>query len=228
MMAFVELLTRLDLTDRPHARAGLLRQVEATGASHRIVEAIASVPRHAFVPAELAAMAYAPSGLWLPNGAILPAPDVTARILCALDPQPGECVLELGTACGYLTVLLAQLAGDVVTLDTCDRTESVLELAGMSNIRRGGAIDGVAFDATLVAAPQPVFSPELLAGARRGVLVIGPPLGAQRLVLARTPGRGATTELFDLGPVLLPASTLAYAPVSIPPPPGTFMSLEGA
>jgi protein-L-isoaspartate(D-aspartate) O-methyltransferase len=219
------LLARLDLADQPQARAALQRQVAITGVPDRIVEAIATVPRHAFVPAALNRTAYVASGNWLPSGAVLPGPALTARILSALDPQPGERLLEVGTGCGYLTVLLALLAHEVVTVDAIDRTDGVLEVAALANIRQG-TIEG-AFDAVLVGAPQPAFSPALLAGARRGVMVIGPPLGTQRLLLARAGAPDATPELFDLGPVLLPASTLGFGPLPMPFPYAP-MSLEGA
>ncbi len=227
MRALDHILQHLKLRDRPHARAALRRQVEATGASERIVEAIASVPRHAFVPADLAQLAYASSGLWLPTGAILPSPELTVRILSALDLQPTERVLEHGTGCGYLTVLLSQLAREVVTLDTSHRSDGALEVAQLPNLTRGGETEG-AFDAVLVIVPQPVFTPALLGNASRCVVVIGPPLGPQRLLLARTGTRDAPPDLFDLGPVLIPTSTLAYAPVWIPPPPpGWASEMEG-
>jgi protein-L-isoaspartate(D-aspartate) O-methyltransferase len=227
MSVLDKLLMRLELADQPQARAALRRQVAITGVPGRIVEAIAAVPRHAFVPAALGRTAYVASGNWLPNGAVLPGPTTTARILSALDPQPRERVLEIGTGCGYLTVLLALLAREVTTIDTLDRTDGVLEAASLANIQRG-AIEG-AFDAVLVGAPHPAFSPSLLAGARRGVMVIGPPLGTQRLVLARAGAPGTAPELFDLGPILLPAWTFGYGPLPNPMMhPFTPMSLEGA
>jgi protein-L-isoaspartate(D-aspartate) O-methyltransferase len=225
MKAFDRLLTRLELVDQPQARAALRRQVAITGVPDRIVEAIVAVPRHAFVPAALSRMAYVAGGNWLPSGAVLPGPAVTARILSALDPQPGERVLEIGTGCGYLTVLLAQLAHETVTIDMIDRTDGVLEAAGLANIKRG-TIEGE-FDAVLVGTPQPAFNPALLGGARRGVMVIGPPLGTQRLLLARVGVHGAPPELFDLGPVLLPAWTIGCGPLPMPLP-FTALSLEGA
>ena len=228
MTALTDLLTRLELRERPHDRAALQRLAETAGAPLRIAEAMAAVPRHAFVPAEAAPLAYAPSGLWLPSGAVLPAPEATVQILSALDPQPGERVLEYGTGSGYLTILLAQLAKEVVTVDTNQRSGGILEVAQLPNVTRGETTEGV-FDAVLMTMPQLVFTPTLLAGARRGVFVIGPPFSTQRLLLARGAGADATPELFDLGSILLPASTLAYAPVSIPPPaPGSPMPLEGA
>ena len=227
MRALDHILEHLELRDRPHARAALRRQVETMGAAERIVEAIASVPRHAFAPADLAQLAYASSGLWLPSGAILPSPELTVRLLSALDLEPTERVLEHGTGCGYLTALLSQLAKEVVTLDTSHRSDGALEVAHLPNLTRGGGTEG-AFDAVLVMMPQPIFTPALLGDASRGVVVIGPPLGPHRLLLARAGARGAMPDLFDLGPVLFPASTLAYAPVWIPPPPpGWPTEMEG-
>src|SRR5262249_39639520 len=153
MRVLDHILEQLKLRDRPHARAALRRQVEAMGADERIVEAIASVPRHAFVPADLAQLAYASSGLWLPSGAILPSTELAVRILSALDLQPTERVLEHGTGCGYLTVLLSQLAKEVVTLDTSHRSDGALEVAHLPNLTRSRVTElGTegAFDAVLV------------------------------------------------------------------------------
>lgn len=218
MRALDHILHHLKLRDRPLARAALRRQVEALGASERVVEAIASVPRHAFAPADLASLAYASSGLWLPSGAILPSPELTVRILSALDLQPTDRVLEHGTGCGYLTALLCQLAKHVVTLDNAYRSDGAVEVAQFPNLTRGSGANG-SFDAVLMSVPQPIFTPALLGDASRGVVVIGPPLGPQRLLLAHAGAHGAMPDLFDIGPVLFPASTLAYAPVWIPPPP---------
>ena len=79
MTALTDLLTRLELRERPHDRAALQRLAETAGAPLRIAEAMAAVPRHAFVPAEAAPLAYAPSGLWLPSGAA-----------CGLPKRPCE------------------------------------------------------------------------------------------------------------------------------------------
>jgi protein-L-isoaspartate(D-aspartate) O-methyltransferase len=214
LTAMDRLLERLLLSDLPDVRASLRQQVRKTGIPDRIIDAIVAVPRHAFVPASLSLIAYAPSGNWLPSGAVLPGPATTARMLTALNPQSTERVLEIGTGCGYLTVLLGLLTREVVTVDSIDRTDGVLEAVELTNVRRG-EIDG-AFDAVLATTPQPVFSPTLLGGARRAVVVIGPPLGTQRLLLAQAGESGAVPELLDLGPILLPTWTYGGSPYLTP------------
>lgn len=116
------------------------QQLRAWGVlDERILDAIRSVPREKFVPAEWAGVAYADAAIPVGHGKRLPAPKVHGRMLQALDPRPGESVLEVGTGTGYLTACLARLAGSVTSIEIHESLSRLaranLESAGVRNVR---------------------------------------------------------------------------------------------
>jgi protein-L-isoaspartate(D-aspartate) O-methyltransferase len=99
---------------------------DATGRdelSSRVLAALGSVPRHAFVPAEHAAGAYENRPVPLSGGRTLPRPYLSAVMADLLELGPGSRVLEVGTGSGYQAAILSLLAGRVVSV------EPVAELA---------------------------------------------------------------------------------------------------
>lgn len=76
-----------------------------------IAEAIASVPRHLFVPRELQRGAYLDAPLPIGVDATISAPSMVAEQLGWAALEPGMHVLELGSGSGYLVALLAVLTG---------------------------------------------------------------------------------------------------------------------
>jgi len=85
--------------------------------SHRVLDAMAEVPRERFVPEALRGIAYLDEGLSLGGNRSVMAPMVLARLLQAADPGERETALEVGAATGYATAILARLAGSVVALE---------------------------------------------------------------------------------------------------------------
>ncbi|MET0029006.1 MAG: protein-L-isoaspartate O-methyltransferase [Candidatus Thiodiazotropha sp.] len=83
----------------------------------RVLTLMETLPREAFVPEEYADLAYADIEIPIGQGQRMMFPRVEARLLQALDPQPGERALEVGTGSGYLTACLAHLAQEVVSVD---------------------------------------------------------------------------------------------------------------
>ena len=83
----------------------------------RVLEVLATLPREAFVPEAVRALAYADLALPLAHGQQMLKPVVEGRALQALALTPGESVLEIGTGSGYLTACLGRLARDVVSLE---------------------------------------------------------------------------------------------------------------
>ncbi len=76
----------------------------------RVLDALASVPREAFVPSAYRELAFADAPLPIGCGQCLLAPKIQGRILQALEVDPGDAALEVGTGSGYLSACLALLA----------------------------------------------------------------------------------------------------------------------
>lgn len=83
----------------------------------RVLAVLAALPREAFVPAAYRALAYTDVPLPLAHGETMMKPVVEGRTLQALDLNPGDDVLEIGTGSGFLTACLARLARDVISIE---------------------------------------------------------------------------------------------------------------
>ena len=83
----------------------------------RVLDVIARLPREAFVAEANKALAYADIELPLGHGQKMLKPVVEGRMLQALDLQPGDEVLEIGTGSGYLSACLGELAREVLSLE---------------------------------------------------------------------------------------------------------------
>ena len=219
-----EFLARRNLPDLPLARRRMAARIAGLGVSARVCDAMNAVPRHAFVPAACWRLAYAETGLWLANGAALPAPEATARMLSALEPGAADRVLEIGTGIGYLAALLGRLFASVLTLDRIDLTDGALAAARLDGVRQQiGGDDAqwraaAPFDAILVSEALPLLPMELLAHARRLVAVVGPPGGPHRLLLARRSAPAGRARVTDLGPLASPMPGIAVAAYGLLPP----------
>jgi protein-L-isoaspartate(D-aspartate) O-methyltransferase len=87
----------------------------------RVLEAMRAVPRHLFVDEALASRAYEDTALPIGHGQTISQPYIVARIAeLALegiaDPRAAR-LLEIGTGCGYAAAVMAQLFGDVVSVE---------------------------------------------------------------------------------------------------------------
>jgi protein-L-isoaspartate(D-aspartate) O-methyltransferase len=109
------------------ALASLVMRLRALGlAEPRLVGAFETVPRRLFVPARYHEDAYADRAVPIECGQTLQAPSAMAGALKALDPRPGQAILEVGCGSGYQAAVLAALGARVVTLD---RYRTLVELA---------------------------------------------------------------------------------------------------
>lgn len=88
-----------------------------------VLRAMRSVPRHEFVPADLAPYAYDDKPLDIGFGATISQPYIVAAMSELLDVTKEHRVLEVGTGSGYQAAILSELAGEVFSI------EVVLELA---------------------------------------------------------------------------------------------------
>ncbi len=97
-----------------------------------IIEAMLSVPREKFVPADLQEAAYAGENVALSSGRVVLEPRTLAKLLDALDIQPTELVLDVGAGLGYSTAVIARMAEAVVAVeeDEALAAEATKALAG--------------------------------------------------------------------------------------------------
>jgi protein-L-isoaspartate(D-aspartate) O-methyltransferase len=99
-----------------------MRDVE----DERVLAAMESVPRELFVPEGLRNRAYADVALPIGHGQTISQPYMVARICEALSLRGGEKVLDVGGGSGYQAAVLAELAGEVHTIE---RVPGLAELA---------------------------------------------------------------------------------------------------
>lgn len=179
----------------------------------RVRDALASVPRHLFVPERQRSLAYENRPLPIGNGQTISQPYIVAMMTQLADVGDTERVLEIGTGSGYQAAVLAELAADVFTIEIIDalaeRAAATLGSLGYDNVtvRAGdgyaGWPDEAPFDAILVtAAPAEVPEPliEQLAPGGRLVIPVGPEGRTQSLrVLVKTDGGALETR--DVLPV---------------------------
>jgi protein-L-isoaspartate(D-aspartate) O-methyltransferase len=97
----------------------------------RLRDAMLEVPRHLFVPPQLAAMAYQDTPLPIGFDKTLSQPFIGALMLDLLDLAPGQRVLEVGTGLGYQAAVMAELGASVWSV------EIVEEFAEGARLRLG-------------------------------------------------------------------------------------------
>ena len=181
----------------------------------RVLDAMLRVPRHLFVPAPLAALAYQDTPLPIGFDKTISQPFMCALMTDLLAPAPHEAVLEVGTGLGYQTAVLAELAGRVwsveIVEELADGAEHRLRRLGHANvgIRVGDGSRGWAerapFDKVLVAAGAERIPPALLEQLKPGgrmVLPLGPAEGQRLTVIDKDAEEDGRVRVRELIPVL--------------------------
>jgi protein-L-isoaspartate(D-aspartate) O-methyltransferase len=104
----------------------------------RVLDAMASVPRHVFVPRAERTHAYEDRALPLDVGQTISQPYIVAFMTEALQVRSGYRVLEVGTGSGYQTAVLARLAALVFTVERIGELQrtarAVLKDIAMDNV----------------------------------------------------------------------------------------------
>ena len=160
-----------------------------------VLDVLAATPREEFVPPAFRPLAFADAEVPIGHGESMMTPTVEGRVLQALELEPGDRVLEVGTGSGYLTACLAKLAGSVVSIELhADLLASAgdrLEAAGIDNVEllemdAMRALPEGRFDAIAVTGSIQHFDPRFVEALRRGgrlfVVVGDAPVMDARLV----------------------------------------------
>jgi protein-L-isoaspartate(D-aspartate) O-methyltransferase len=173
----------------------------------RVLAAMASVPRHLFVPSGSQAAAYDDHPLSIGHGQTISQPYIVAFMTEALGLKGCERVLEVGTGSGYQTAILAELCAEVFSVERipelAERARGVLAALGYSNVTvsTGDGSEGWPekgpFDAIIVTAAAPDVPTALRSQlADNGVLVlpVGDLRGTQELIVLSKVGDSVTTR----------------------------------
>jgi protein-L-isoaspartate(D-aspartate) O-methyltransferase len=165
----------------------------------RVLQAMAGVPRHRFVPDDALSEACADTPLQIGFGQTISQPFIVAYMTEALELAREHRVLEIGTGSGYQAAVLAELAGDVYSVEIVPelaaRARETLSALGYTrvHIRTGdgalGWADAAPFDRIiLTAAPDQIPQPLIDQLAMDGRLIA--PVGRFEQwirILTRTP-----------------------------------------
>lgn len=191
---------------------GMLRDLRRHGIRDpNVLEAMARVPRHRFIPADRpgAGSAYGDHPLPIGYGQTISQPFIVAYMTERLGIGSGSRVLDIGTGSGYQAAVLAELGARVYSLEIVPelavRARALLDELGYDRveIRLGNGFAGwpdeAPFDGIVAACAPPAVPPalpeQLVPGARL-ILPVG--VAAQRLVIVTRRPDGSFAVRDDL------------------------------
>jgi len=178
-----------------------------------VLNAVRSVRREAFLPENLREFAYEDSPLPIAEGQTISQPYIVALMIDALELKGGEKVLEIGAGSGYAAAVLAQIAGEVYTVERlgplASKAASTLAELGYANVHvlHGDGTQGwrehAPYDAIVVAAGGPSVPDSLKSQLKIGgrlVIPIGTDPRVQELVrvVRRSRDHYVTEDIADV------------------------------
>ncbi|MBN2678782.1 protein-L-isoaspartate O-methyltransferase [Acidithiobacillus montserratensis] len=166
----------------------------------RVLAIVTEVKRELFIPTAYRHLAFADFAMPIAHGEYMWTPKMEARVLQELDLHENHRVLEIGTGTGYLTALLARLAGMVHSIedrsDLAQQAESHLRVQGIHNAQihvgdgstgwaRHAPYDAICITGSLPVLPE-VFKEQLAVGGRLLAIVgTGPAMHMRRITRTR-------------------------------------------
>jgi protein-L-isoaspartate(D-aspartate) O-methyltransferase len=172
----------------------------------RIIQAMATIPRHEFVPQDMRASAYENQPLPIGYGQTISQPYIVALMTELLQPQSDHRVLEIGTGSGYQAAVLSQLVRQVYSIEIVEQlgksSTQLLNRLGYDNVatRITDGYDGwpeqAPFDSIIVTAAISHIPPPLVQQLKKGgrmVIPVGTRFQTQYLTLVEKDMQGAIT-----------------------------------
>ncbi len=172
------------------------REFGGDAPKQNVIDVLEKVPRHEFVPHAERKRAYANRPLPIGFGQTISQPYIVALMTDLANVDSSSRVLEIGTGSGYQAAVLAELAGEVYTMEIieplAESAAARLKRLGYENVRVRHA-DGyygwkeyAPFDAIVVTAaaghvPPPLV--EQLAVGGKMIIPVGGGFAIQQLVL---------------------------------------------
>jgi protein-L-isoaspartate(D-aspartate) O-methyltransferase len=210
----------MDEVDFAYEHALMMREIAAharhahqaigkTSLDERVMAAMAKVPRHEFVPAELRSYAYVDQPLPIGYGKTISQPFIVALMTDLLQLEDDDRVLEIGTGLGYQAAVLAALVERVYTVEVigelAQQAKARLEKASAKGveIRTANGYHGwpehAPFDKIIVTTAPQLVPPPLLAQLKSGGRMVIPAglSGSQQLMVVEKDlgGRIAMREI---------------------------------
>jgi protein-L-isoaspartate(D-aspartate) O-methyltransferase len=178
-------------------------------ADERVLEVMANLPRHLFVPEAIKSQAYRDNALPIAGGQTISQPYIVARMTSLLELNGTEKVLEIGAGSGYQTAILASLARKVFAIERLPNLAAEsnyrLQTLGFRNftLKAGDGTNGwdayMPYDAILVAAGGPEIPEPLVKQLKVGgklVIPVGEDRKSQMLIRVTRTETGSTVENF--------------------------------
>ncbi len=187
------------------------RQLRRRGIDdERVLAAMGTVPREAFVPERLRGRAYADSALPIGEAQTISQPWIVAAICQALRLRGPERVLEVGSGSGYSACVLARLAAEVIGVELhpelAQGAARALASLGVGNVEllvgdgSRGLPERAPFDAIAVHAAAPAAPAALLEELTEGGRLVAPIAAGDADLLTVFRRRGGRFESEVIGP----------------------------
>ncbi len=206
-------MTQQERNDYQEKRQSMVeRQLRRRGIHDpSVLDAMATVPRHAFVPQHTRQAAYADSALPIGQGQTISQPYVVALMTEAAQIEAGDKVLEIGTGSGYGAAVAAEIAGEVYTIERhrqlADEARRRLEELGYDNVHviHADGSEGwpaeAPYDAIIVTAAAPDLPEPLIEQLADGGRLVIPEGTRHSQTLVRATRRGDKVHRESLSPV---------------------------
>jgi protein-L-isoaspartate(D-aspartate) O-methyltransferase len=176
----------------------------------RVLGVLAQVRRELFVPEAFRELAFADTQIPIGHGQFMLAPKVEGRFLQALELDPTDDVLEIGTGSGFFAACLARLGASVrsveIFADLCEFARENLRASGVSGVQietRDALTldDSRRYDAIAVTGSLPIydrrFERALEIGGRLAVVVGESPVMDARLIRRASETQWVQESLFE-------------------------------